>query len=74
MESGVTDDLYGIYFPDWGALTPAQRSALTRVLVRRAHAARSRAIGKALLGAMAGLFGRLTRSLAPASTPASARR
>jgi hypothetical protein len=47
---------------------------LTRVLVRRAHAARSRAIGKALLGAMAGLFGRLTRSLAPASTPASARR
>ena len=46
----MTDGLYGIQFSDWEALTPAQRGALTREFVRQAHAARSRAIGKALLG------------------------
>jgi hypothetical protein len=74
MELAVPDDFYEIHFSDWEALTPAQQSALTRVLVRRAHAARSRVIGKALLGATGGLFGRLARALASAGTPASARR
>ena len=35
---------------DWQALTPLQKAALTRRLVRQAHAARRRAIGKVLLG------------------------
>ena len=35
---------------DWEALTPLQRSALTRDLVRQAHAARTRAVGRVLLG------------------------
>jgi len=70
----VSDDLCGIHFSDWRALTPAQRSALTVVLTRRAHAARSRAIGRALQGALAGLFGRPTRLLMPSASRASARR
>lgn len=36
--------------PDWKALTPSQKGALTQLLIRRAHAARSRAIGGLLLG------------------------
>jgi hypothetical protein len=74
MELAVTDGRYGIQFSDWEALTPAQRGALTREFARRAHAARSRAIGKALLGAVAGLFGRLPRPPVSTGTPASARR
>ena len=35
---------------DWEALTPAQKGTLTRRLIRYAHAARSRAIGRVLLG------------------------
>ena len=34
----------------WKALSPAQKGTLTRLLIRRAHAARSRAIGMVLLG------------------------
>jgi uncharacterized protein YjiS (DUF1127 family) len=47
---------YGHYgFPvirpaDWQALTPAQKGTLTLRLIRYAHAARSRAIGRVLLG------------------------
>jgi hypothetical protein len=74
MEPGVSNDLYGIHFSDWETLTPEQRNALTGMLVRRAHAARSRAIGKALLGVLAGLLGRSTRLLVPAATRASVRR
>ena len=70
----MTDGLYGIQFSDWEALTPAQRGALTREFVRQAHAARSRTIGKALLGAMAGLFGRLTRPPMSAGTRVYVRR
>jgi hypothetical protein len=69
----VSDDFCGIHFSDWRALTPAQRSALTIALMRRAHAARSRAIRRALLGALAGLFGRPKRLLVPAATPTSVR-
>ena len=39
-----------IWPPCWKALSPAQQATLTRRLVRRAHAARSRAIGMLLLG------------------------
>jgi hypothetical protein len=74
MELAMPDDVYGIEFPDWDVLTPAQRSALTSALVRRAHAARSRAMGNALLGAIGALFGRPARALASAAKPASARR
>jgi uncharacterized protein YjiS (DUF1127 family) len=35
---------------DWDALTPLQKSAWTRDLVRQAHAARTRAVGRMLLG------------------------
>jgi len=35
---------------DWKTLTPAQKGRLTQQLVRRAHAARTRAIGRVLLG------------------------
>ena len=34
----------------WKELSPVQKGALTRRLIRRAHAARSRAIGMVLLG------------------------
>jgi hypothetical protein len=74
MEQGVSDDSCGIHLSGWEALAPAQRKTLTSTLERRAHAARSRAIGKALLGAMGGLFGRAARALASAAAPASARR
>jgi uncharacterized protein YjiS (DUF1127 family) len=48
MELTVCDDLYGIDLAGWRALAPAQQSALTSQFVRRAHAARSRAVGKVL--------------------------
>jgi uncharacterized protein YjiS (DUF1127 family) len=35
---------------DWEALTPSQKGTLTRRLVRHAHMARTRAIGRLLLG------------------------
>jgi hypothetical protein len=70
----VSDDLCGFHFSDWRALTPAQRSALTIALMRRAHVARSRAIGRALLGTLVALFGRSTHLLVPAATRASVRR
>jgi uncharacterized protein YjiS (DUF1127 family) len=39
-----------VWPPDWQALTPAQKSTWTRRLIRRAHRARIRAIGRLLLG------------------------
>ena len=44
----MKDDPSVLRFFDWQALTLAQRSLLTRLLVRRADAARARAIGAAL--------------------------
>jgi uncharacterized protein YjiS (DUF1127 family) len=41
---------YAIRPADWGALTPSQKGSLTHQLVRRAHAARARAIGHMLRG------------------------
>jgi uncharacterized protein YjiS (DUF1127 family) len=35
----------------WQALTPAERNMLTRLFMRRAHAARARAVGAALRAA-----------------------
>lgn len=35
---------------DWQALTPAQKGTWTRRFIRRAHRARTRAIGRVLLG------------------------
>ena len=35
---------------DWASLTPSQKGSLTQQLVRRAHAARRRAIRRMLLG------------------------
>jgi uncharacterized protein YjiS (DUF1127 family) len=35
---------------DWRALTPSRQAAITRELIRQAHAARTRAIGKMLTG------------------------
>jgi hypothetical protein len=45
----MSDSCFGIDLSDWKALTPAQQSAQTQLFVRRAHAARSRAIGKTLM-------------------------
>ena len=56
----MPDGSSGIQFSDWQALTPAQRDALTRRIARQAHAARSRAIGKALRGDGGPLLGRLS--------------
>jgi uncharacterized protein YjiS (DUF1127 family) len=39
-----------IWPSDWQALTPAQKGTLTRRLIRLAHRARTRAIGRVLLG------------------------
>ena len=50
----MPDERFGIDVSDWEALTPAQRSALTRLFVRRAHAARNRNAGKVLLAALNG--------------------
>jgi hypothetical protein len=44
----VCDDLNGIDLAGWKALAPAQQSALILGLVRRAHAARIRAVGPIL--------------------------
>ena len=41
---------YVIRPSDWEALTPSQKGSLMHQLVRRAHAARARAIGHMLLG------------------------
>lgn len=69
----VYDNLCGIHLSDWEALTPAQRNALAWRLMRQAHAARSRAIGKALLAIVGHLFGWTPRAHAAAAVPASAR-
>lgn len=50
----MLDEGFGIDLSDWEALTPAQRSALTRLVVRRAHAARNRDAGKIVLAALSG--------------------
>ncbi len=55
----MSDDHFGIDPSNWKTLTPAQQSALTRLLVRRVHAARSRAIGKTLLALLGAARGRL---------------
>jgi uncharacterized protein YjiS (DUF1127 family) len=39
-----------IWPSDWNALTPIQKGTWTRRVVRRAHRARTRAIGRLLLG------------------------
>jgi uncharacterized protein YjiS (DUF1127 family) len=44
----VCDELNGIDLAGWKALAPAQQSALILRLVRRAHAARSRTLGRIL--------------------------
>jgi hypothetical protein len=49
MEFTMRDDGRAIPTSDWQSLTPAERSALTRVLIRQAREARARAIGAALL-------------------------
>lgn len=60
--------------PDWRALPPAQRNALAWRIARQAHAARARAIGKALRTAVGRLFGRSTSAFVAAALPVSARR
>lgn len=45
MELMVCNDLNGSDLAGWKALAPAQQNALISRLVRRAHAARSRAVG-----------------------------
>jgi len=45
----MADEPFGIDLSSWATLTPAQRSVLTRLFMRRAHVARNRAIGKSLL-------------------------
>ena len=45
MELMVCDDLDGIDLAGWKALAPVEQNALISRLVRRAHAARSRAVG-----------------------------
>ena len=49
MEFTMRDDGWAIPTSDRQSLTPAERSALTRILIRKAHEARARAIGAALL-------------------------
>ena len=39
-----------IWPSDWQALTPVQKGTWTRRFIRRAHRARTRAIGRVLLG------------------------
>ena len=42
---------FSVVWPsNWQALTPAQKGTWTRRFIRRAHRARTRAIGKVLLG------------------------
>jgi len=50
---------------DLASLTPVHRSALTRLLIRQAHEARARAIGKALLRLPRRLRGVLWRTYGP---------
>jgi hypothetical protein len=45
----MRDDGWAIPTSDWQSLTPAERGALTRMLIRQAREARARAIGAALL-------------------------
>ena len=61
----MSDSRFGIDLSDWKALTPAQQSALMRLFVRRAHAARSRAVGKALVALVGEAWGQLTRRPSP---------
>ena len=58
----------------WRALRPAQQDAQMRLLVLRMHRARNRAIGQALLGAMATLCGGWPRAISVAALPVIARR
>jgi len=48
----MPDERFGIDLSNWKTLTPARQSALTRLFVQRACAARSREIGKALLAVL----------------------
>lgn len=55
----MRDGLFVIRRSDLESLTPAQRHALSRWLIRQAHEARARAIGAALMrlaGALCTLF------------------
>jgi hypothetical protein len=51
----MPDEGFGVDLSNWEKLTPAQRSTLTRLFVRRAHAARNRNAGKVLLAALNGI-------------------
>jgi hypothetical protein len=48
----MPDERFGIDLSNWRTLAPARRGALTRLLIQRVGAARSRDIGKALLAAL----------------------
>jgi hypothetical protein len=68
VELTMHDDHFVVEASDLASLTPAQRSVLTRLLIRRAREARARAIGQALLrlprrlrGVLRRAHGRLTR-------------
>jgi hypothetical protein len=73
MERAMSNDEFGIDPQLWKSLTPAQQGAQMWLLVRRAHAARNRAVGQALLSAMGGLFSRMSRAVPAAAVPAVAR-
>jgi hypothetical protein len=74
MEPTMSNDDFGIDPTAWKALTPAQQGVQMRLFVRRAHAARNRAIGEALLWAVGSLCGRLPHVVSAAAVPALARR
>jgi hypothetical protein len=65
MEFTMRDGHFVVEASDLASLTPAQRSALTRLLIRRAREARARAIGKALLRLPRRLRGVLWRAYGP---------
>jgi hypothetical protein len=69
----MSDSRFGIDLSDWKALTPAQQSALMWLFVRRAHAARSRAIGKTLVALAGEAWGQLhTLTRRPSPLPRGA--
>jgi hypothetical protein len=65
MEFTMCDGHFVVEACDLASLTPAQRSVLTRLLIRRAREARARAIGQALLRFTRGLFGLFRRANQP---------
>ena len=69
----MCDGHFVVEASDLGSLTPAQRSVLTRLLIRRAREARARAIGRALLRLARGLFGLFRRANGPLARRSFAR-